>query len=376
MSGRRTKGEGSMFQRADGMWVGRVDLGWVGGKRRRPQVTAKTKRELTPKFRKLQREVEAGVLSDSMTVEAWLRHWLEKVAPARCRQRTLDGYRTYVEQYLIPHLGKHRLDRLTPDHVRRLHATMAEDGLADSTRRQAHAILRRALVVAERDGKVGRNVAALVDPPPVGTVHHEPLSLQDARKVLKVLDGDPMAARWVCALLLGLRQGEALGLRWEDIDFDAQRIHVRHELIRLRGKGLVLTDPKSKTSRRSIPFGEVAPAAFALTQVEHRGEYVFYGEPMDPKKDWSAWKALLVKAGVSSADEERGDMPALHAARGTTASLLDMAGVSDKVIAEILGHSSVQITRTAYIHGNEDRHRQGLGAMSALLAGDQDRAAG
>lgn len=368
MPSRRTKGEGGIFQRSsDGMWVGRVTYHKPNGEPARKQVTAKTKRELTPKFRTLQRQVEAGVLTDSMTVTTWLEYWFEKVAPGRCRQRTLDGYRTYLDQYLIPHLGKHRLDKLTPAHVRAMHAAMKDAGLADSTRRQAHAILRRALVVAERDGKVARNVAALVDPPPVGTKHHEPLTLDQARKVLGALEGDPLAARWVCALLLGMRQGECLGLRWEDVDFDAGRLTIRNELIRHRGKGLQLTDPKSQTSKRSIPFGDVPPAAFALGQVEHRGEFVFYGGKEDPKRDWLAWKALLVKAGVCDKDAALGSMPALHAARGTTASLLDMAGVSDKVIAEILGHSSVQITRTAYIHGNEDRHRAGLGAMAALL---------
>ena len=365
--GRRTRGEGSIFQRADGLWVGRVDLGWVGGKRVRKQVTAKTLRQLKPKFRKLQRDVEAGVLSDSMTVETWLRYWLDKVAPGRCKQRTLDGYKTYLEQYLIPQLGKHRLDKLTPAHVRRLHEWMASEGKSEATRRQAHAILRRALVVAERDGRVGRNVAALVDPPKVEKNHHTPLTLEQARAMLKALDGDPLAARWVAALLLGMRQGECLGLRWEDVDFDAGRIHVRHELIRLRGQGLVLTPPKSRTSLRSIPFGRVPPAVFAMERAEHRGEYVFYGGKMDPRRDWENWKALLVKAGVSDAKAKKGDMPALHAARGTTASLLSQALVPDKIIAEILGHSQVQITQQAYIHGNEDQHREGLGRMAELL---------
>lgn len=366
--GRRTRGEGSIFQRADGLWVGRVDLGLVNGKRARKQVTAKTKRELTPKFRQLQREVEAGILSDSMTVETWLRYWLEKVAPARCRPRTLDGYRTYVDRYLIPQMGKHRLDKLTPAHVRQLYAWMEGEGLSLATQRQARAILQRALKVAVRDGRVGRNVAELVDPPKVPENHHTPLTLDEARKVLRALDGDPLAARWVCALLLGMRQGECLGLRWEDIDFDGGRIYVRHELLRIRGKGLVLTDPKSRTSIRAIPFGEVAPAVWALERPEHRGEFVFYGNEHDPKSDWNAWKALLVKAGVCDADAAKGDMPALHAARTTTASLLDEAGVSDKLVAEILGHSQVQITRRAYIHGNEDRHRAGLGQLSRLLS--------
>ena len=131
--------------------------------------------------------------------------------------------------------------------------------------------------------------------------------------------------------------------------------------------GMVMTEPKSRSSKRPIPFGAVPPVAFALAQVEHRGPFVFYGEAMDSKKDWTAWKALLVKAGVCPADMAPGDMPELHAARTTTGSLLDEAGVSDKVIAEILGHSQVQITQEAYIRGNEDRHRAALGSLDALL---------
>lgn len=369
MGTRRTRGEGSIFQRADGMWVGRVTFRLANGVPARKQVTAKTKRELMPKFRKLQRDVEEGILTDSMTVEAWLTYWIEKVAPARCKQRTLDGYRTYLDQYLIPQLGRHRLDKLNPAHVRALYAWMDERGLSKTTQRQAHAILRRALVVAQREGRTSRNAAALVDPPEVVENHHKPLTVAEARKVLRVLDGDPLAGRWVCALLLGMRQGECLGLRWEDIDFDNGRLYVRNELVRIRGEGLVMTDPKSRTSKRPIPFGAVPPAVLALERTEHRGEFVFYGKRQDPRADWESWKHLLVKAGVCKSDAAMGDMPALHAARTTTGSLLDEAGVSDKIIAEILGHSQVQITRKAYIHGNEDRHRAGLGAMSALLDG-------
>jgi integrase len=245
---------------------------------------------------------------------------------------------------------------------------MNERGLSKTTQRQAHAILRRALVVAEREGKVARNAAALVDPPEIVENHHKPLTVAEARKVLRALDGDPLAARWICALLLGMRQGECLGLRWEDVDFDGGRLYVRNELVRIRSGGLVMTDPKSRSSKRPIPFGAVAPAAIALERTERRGEFVFYGKAQDPRADWGAWKALLVRAGVCDANVPLGEMPALHAARTTTGSLLDEAGVSDKIIAEILGHSQVQITRRAYIHGNEDRHRAGLGALAELVA--------
>jgi integrase len=115
------------------------------------------------------------------------------------------------------------------------------------------------------------------------------------------------------------------------------------------------------------------PVAFLLEYMDRDGQYVFYGKAMDGRRDWANWKALLVKAGVRPPDMVLGDMPALHAARGTTASLLDEAGVSDKVISEILGHASVQITRTAYIHGNQDRHRQAMAALEAFVAPSKEK---
>ena len=362
---RRAKGEGSIYQRADGYYVGVLDLGWHGGRRVRKQVVAKTLRECRAKFAKLKREAEQGVLTDNTTVKGWLEHWLADIAPTRCRQRTLDGYATYVNHWLIPQLGKHRLDKLRPDHVRALHKAMEAAGKSDATRRQAHAILRRALVVAERDGRISRNPAALVDPPPVGRNHHTPLTLEQARQVLKVLDSDPLAARWLCALLQGMRQGECLGLRWEDVDLEHGVIHVRQELLRLKGQGMTVTELKSDTSKRDIPM--LPPTLYALSMLPRRGEFVFYGDKTDSRKDWAAWKAILVKAGVCDADAKLGDMPALHAARGTTASLLDAAGVSDKIIAEILGHSSVQITRSAYIHGDDERRTAAMRSLDAYV---------
>ena len=382
---RRVKGEGSVYQRHDhpncpplidgeradhscrGTWVAQIDLGWAGGKRLRPTVTAPTRTELSRRLAAKRREIDAGVLSDNATVEQWLNYWLDNVAALKVRERTLVGYRGYVKTWLIPHLGRHRLDKLKPDHVRPLYAAMEADGKSDATRRQAHAILRRALVVAERDGRIMRNPAAMVDPPPVGTNHHTPLTLDEARKILAVLPAEPpnMAARWLCALLQGMRQGECLGLRWSDVDLENRRIHVEQELYRVTGQGLVEADPKSRTSKRPIPM--LDPVAFLLESLPRDGQYVFYGKAMDGRRDWANWKALLVKAGVCPDDMTLGDMPALHAARGTTASLLDEAGVSDKIIAEILGHSSVQITRRAYIHGNEDRHRQAMAALEAFV---------
>lgn len=364
MGARRTSGEGSIYQRAsDGRWVGVVDLGWVGGKRVRKTVTAHTLRELRPKFRALKQQVEQGVVSDDATVEQWLRHWLDEIAPKRVRPRTLAGYRSYVDTWLIPHLGKRRLDKLRPDHVRALHRTMEDAGKSDATRRQAHAILSRALKVAEREGRIPRNVATLTDPPPVGKGSHGALTLEEARAVLRVLDDPayPRRARWACALLAGLRQGEALGLRWEDVDLDAGTLRVERSVQRIPKQGLVVVPPKSATSRRVVPLLPVLVNAL-LVQGRHEEGYVWGASltaPLDPRRDWQEWRDLLTRGGVRSVP--------LHAARATTASLLMAAGVADKVTSEILGHAQVSVTQRHYLHGDDTLRRQGVQAMGELL---------
>jgi integrase len=355
---RRIRGEGSFSQRADGTWVGTVDLGWAGGKRVRKSVSAKTKKAAQAKFIRLKRDVEKGVgLESSSTVEAWLTHWLDTIATERNRARTIQGYRGYIKTWLIPHLGTHRLDKLTEDHVRALYRAMKDQGKSDATRRQAHSILRRALKVAMQEGRVPRNVAANVDAPPVGVVHRTPLTLEQARQVLASLDGDPLAARWVAALLLGMRQGECLGLKWEDVDLEAGTIRVRRELLRITGQGLVETPPKSERSKRPIPI--IGPMAYALSQTERRGEYVFYGKRQDPRQDWQAWKGLLVRAGVP-------DSP-LAAARTTTSTLLRDAGVPDTVTRDIFGHSQVQVTQGSYMRTDLPTMRAAMLALEVSV---------
>lgn len=378
MGERRGKGDGSLVQRHDhpscppavdgkrpahkcrGRWVATIDLGWQGEapnrKRVRKVMYGRTRKEAQIKLATAVAEKRRGELVvASPTLEVWLRYWLEEICTQRVvksgqvglKVNTMKSHRQKVEHYLIPHLGTHRLDRLAPEHVRAMYKAMRDQGLSEATLRQTYAILRRALEVARREGKVGRNVADLTDAPSTEKRKRTPLTLAQARQVLAVAD----LRGWV-ALYLGLRQGEALGLRWSDVDLERGWLSIERALVRHPTRGLILERPKSRASVREFPIPPKALAQFKLAHVMHDqadGDpegLVFHrnGQPIDPRTDWQAWTDLLTAAGVPHV--------ALHAARNTTASLLEAAGVPARVVAQILGQSTIEVTY-GYQHSEE-----------------------
>ena len=362
MTRTRLNGEGSIYRRGDGRYFYSRTL-WVDGKRIRKTVSARTRDALLPKKRALDKALDAGVTGDGgMTVETWLNHWHANIAPATARKpRTLDGYRSYLDTWLIPHLGRHRLDRLAPAHIRALWAAMESAGRSNATMRQADAILSRALRVAEEDGKISKNpCAASSATPPAGKKgSHGKLTTDEAHKVVLAAARRPDAARWFAAVLLGMRQGEVLGLHWRDVDLDAGTIHVHESQSRVKGRGLVVGTVKSAASDRIVPAGALPPVLEAIRAMPGPRTGLVWG-PKDNKADWRDWRALLAEANV----EPR----SLHSARATTASVLTEYGVPSGTIAEILGHSDKRVTEDHYIHSDPGSRFEALGRLSPLLA--------
>lgn len=372
MGVRRTRGEGSIFQRADGLWVGRLDLGVVGGKRIRPQVTAHTLRELRPKFADLKRRTEQGVTTTNDTLSAWLDEWLDTIVDREVKPRTAIGYRQYVNNWIRPNLGTRKLKDVKPEHVRTLHQIMRDAGKSETTIRQAHMILRRALGDAHTERKIPYNPAAVVKAPKAAKTGHGVLSRDEARAMLDLLaaygdDGEWwVTSRGLVALLLGLRQGEALGLRWSDVDLTpgAEQLDLVRQVQRLPRKGLVVAPLKTEESigeGRTIPL--LPLVAYALTRHRETAPdgYVWGGaRPTDPRRDWGLWKGLLWSAGC-------GDHP-LHAARATAASILGEANVPLKTIAEILGHSQITTAWAFYVKADDRQKREGLEAGFRSIA--------
>jgi integrase len=396
---RSASGESSIYRDEAGRWHGYVSMGKKeNGARDRRHVSAMKRADVVAKVRALEKKRDAGTVLESgsgaLTVGAWLDHWLTTIAVRRVRPSTLVGYESKVKVHLKPALGHHQLERLQPEHLEGFYAVKLAAGLSPGTVLLCHRILSRALKVAEQRGRVARNVALLVDPPQARFQEVVPLTAEDARRVLAAARGHRNAARWSVALALGLRQGEALGAKWEHVDLDAGIWRVRTQLRRLpyrhgcagtcgdekaracpsRVGGMTESEPKTERGKRGIGLPpqmladlrahRQAQLAERLTAGSewHDNDLVFCqpnGKPIDPRGDWGRWSKLLDDAGVRRAR--------LHDARHTAATLLLAQGVPARVVMEILGHSTIAVTQNIYGHVMPDAVSAAAAAVADVL---------
>ena len=241
MGTRRPNLRSSIYFGGDGLWHGWVTVGVKpNGSPDRRHRKGKTEAEVTRKVRELESQRESGYVNQPgrvPTVAEWMHEYLdvvcgrlvlsEKMAP-----RTLADYRSKTRHWINPLLGEHRLDRLTPEHLDTAYADMLRRSLSPSTVLKIHRILSRALRIAVRRGRITRNVAALVEAPAVAPHEIEPLTREEARRILGVAATKRNGARWSVALALGIRQGEALGLRWSYVDLETGTIRAWFQIQR------------------------------------------------------------------------------------------------------------------------------------------------
>ncbi|MDP9365219.1 MAG: site-specific integrase [Chloroflexota bacterium] len=357
MTKRRGHNEGSIYQRdSDGRWVGAISL--PNGKRK--SLYGKTRKEVQDKLRAAFRDAESGLdlTSRQQTVGQYMTRWLEDVAKPGVRPSTFKSYESYVRLHIVPALGRHHVAKLTPQDVQAFLNAKVAAGLAPRTVQQIRAILRRALRQAQKWGLVARNVATLVDPPRSVRTHVQPLSGEQARRLIDhaTAQNDRLWPLLCTAILTGLRQGELFGLRWEDVSLTEGTLRVRHAMQRVDGKPRLI-EPKTKKSRRTLSLP--APVVAALQaqrrrQLEERllagdrwrdWDLVFtstIGTPLEPTNVLKRLQALLEGAALP---RQR-----FHDLRHCCASLLLAQGVSARVVMEMLGHSQIALTMDTYSH--------------------------
>lgn len=357
---RRAAGEGSVFRRKDGRWVARLRVAGVERSWASPERSVVVAKMLAARRRPSRRPGS----SSSSTVGSALDRWLDEYARRSVRPSTLRSYEMIVDTYLVPALGSMKLERLRPaDVAEYLRTVIGErrERLSNRTLQLHHAVLRRALAMAERDELVERNVARLVSPPKVSRPGIRPLTGAQIRAFLEATAGDRLGPLYALAIGTGLRQGEILGLRWADIDADAGMLTVRHSLIRT-GDAYALAQPKTAKSRRTIAIAGFVARALVTQRARQEADERAAGDRWGAKYEGVEDLVFRTPAGdplhgsVVTTDFqaalERAGLPRqrFHDLRHAAASQMIAAGVPLHSVMETLGHSS--ITTTADIYGH------------------------
>lgn len=380
---RRTRGhnEGSIYQRAsDGKWVAVVNLGWRDGKRQRKYLYGATRKEAADKLTEALAKQRKGerVAYDRQTVREFLDHWhAEHVVPNR-KPNTARAYRNHIDARILPAIGDKRLDTLTPRDVQSMITCMRTQGYSPTTMHDSLAMLRTALKRAERWDLVPRNVAALVDSPTTAPFPCNPLNPDEARRFLAQVADDRLSALYEIAVRLGLRSGELRGLLWSDIDLDAGVLHVRRQLQWI-DHAWVLVPPKTERSRRSIDLSPHLIAALAAHQARQADERDLMGHRWQPLHRWSLVFPNSMGRPINPAslrEQLHRHLAAaqlakrrIHDLRHTAVTLMMVAGVPERVIMEIVGHSGIEMTRI-YGHILPPSRRDALARVDALLQRD------
>ncbi len=312
MAKKRGQNEGSIFERKDGRWCGVLNLGWESGRRRRKYIYGATAAEVQHELLKARSDHSRGlpVALERQRLSHYLERWLEDSAKASTRPRTHGRYAELLRLHVIPVLGHVLLEKVAPADVQRLLNRKVAEGLSPKTVRHIRGVLSTALGRAVKWNLVARNVAALTDAPRAVPADIRVFDSDEARRFIDAVVGERLEALYLLTITLGLRRGEVLALKWNDVDLDAAVVHVRASLQRVNGS-LQLSETKTQKSRRQLPILQFVAKALRLRrmrQIESRllagpewrdTDFVFttgIGTPVDPANLLDDFKRVLKKA--------------------------------------------------------------------------------
>jgi integrase len=358
----RRKGSGSVFRRPDRKggkeWIAQIIL--EDGKPK--QHYFKTQAEADIALNEMLYEQRRGMLATgpNQTVKQFMEYWLEEVHKPTIRVSSYISYRAMLDNHILPELGPYKLRQLTVQHIESFYVKKAKQGLSANTLKVIHGVLHNALAHAVYLNLVARNVSDIAKKslPRQARFEIQPLTKEQAQKLLERARGEKSEALLILAITTGMRRGELVALRWSDIHLEEGYLQVRRSARYAgRGYGLQITEPKTRSSRRKIVISPLLIETLLLhraRQEETRKaagdawqahDLVFcdrHGEYLDPDTLRNWLKKILKEA----------DLPPIrfHDLRHSAATLLMEKGVHAKVVQELLGHSSIMMTLDIYSH--------------------------
>jgi integrase len=357
MTRKRGNGEGSRpRKRPDGRWEARYTIHTSKGPKRKT-LYGRSRQEVADKLARVLSDRAQGLTFDAgnLKLGEYLDRWLPDIRDT-VTQRTWERYEQIVRVHIKPALGRVRLKALSPTHVRMLYREKLDAGLSRRTVQYIHTTLHKALKDAVSDGLIPRNLAEGIRPPRPMKKEITPLSPKQARAFFAAAHEDRFEGLYVLAVHCGLREGELLGLKWDDVDLETGMLRVRRTLSQPRS-GYVFEPPKNGKGR-SIKLTQAATEALKghlerqLEEIDGSGDYyqdqglIFpsrKGTPMNATNlTTRSFKPLLKRAGLPNIR--------LHDLRHTCATLMLCEGVHIKLVQELLGHATISITLDTYSH--------------------------
>ena len=377
MAKKRGNGEGTTpYRRKNGLWCAQYTVHTARGRKRRT-LYGKTRQEVATKLARALSDRESGLTfdADNRALNDYLDQWLSDSVRGTVRQRTWERYEQIVRVHIKPSLGRIKLKALTRAHVRALYRAKLDAGLASRTVQYIHTTLHKALKDAVADGLIPRNVTEAVKAPRAKKKEVNALSPDQARAFLESARGDRFEALYVLAVTAGLRVGELLGLKWDDVDLDAGTLSVRRTLSEARS-GKIFEPPKNGKGRNIRLTSQAVEALKAHRKRQHEERLslgalwqdsglIFpaqTGTSMNAKNLTDrSFKQLLDRAGLARTVR-------LHDLRHTCATLLLGKAVHPKIVQELLGHATIAITLDTYSHVLPNMQGEAVSAMESALS--------
>jgi len=370
MAKKRANGDGSISHRDSGSWRAQIV---IQGKR----ITfgAKTREECKNWLTQMQKQARQGLTYgvSRQTMQEYILAWFE-TAQTALREKTVDQYKRMIRTRIIPGLGSIRLVDLRLEHVERFYADMIQHQAGPQMVRYIHRVLHRALEKAVKQGYIPRNPAHGAILPRIHRPEMSVLEESQVSQFLVTVHGTRNEALYQMAIATGMRQGELLGLKWADIDWNRGLVYVRRQVYRVTGKGFLFNEPKTNAGRRIVFIGENVLKSLAEhhqrqnLEISHQknwqdSDLIFpstIGTPMDSRNLLREYYAALNQAGLPKIR--------FHDLRHTAASLLISHDIPINVVSRMLGHSRPSVTLDIYAHVYAGRQEEAAQIMSALVS--------
>jgi len=353
MAKRRGNHEGSIYKRPNGRYQAQITL-----KGHRLAKTFNTHKECRDWIREITEQKEKGltVSSTKIDIENYLLRWLEDIKPS-LKLKTWYQYKGIIYNHILPSLGKVKLMDLRTDTIQKFYTTKSQQDTSKWTIERIHTVFRRSLGMAQKQGLIPYNPVQGVERPKIAQREMQVLDESQVQQLLIAARGTRIEALIHLAVTTGMRQGELMGLKWKDLDWVSQELHVKRQLQRIPHQGQMFSSPKTRAGKRLIKLGSETIRLLGIHLKSQEQERDFtgsrweennlifpspFGKPIEQKRVHKDYKKLLKAAGLPDIR--------FHDLRHTAATLMLLNGVPILVVSKRLGHAKVSTTLDIYGH--------------------------